>query len=175
MMNRLSLYLSLIGLLLACLYPFTKRFTHWPQAFLGLAFSWGIPMAFAAVQNQIPPIAWWLFACTSLWVISYDTLYAMTDREDDLKIGVKSTAILFGNYDRLIIGCLQSGTLLSLGIIGYYLHLDSWFYLGLMVALLLAIYQQHLIRYRQPLKCFKAFLNNHWFGFAIFIGFVLGV
>lgn len=169
-LNRLTLILAFFGLFLACLYPFTKRFTHWPQAFLALAYSWGIPMAFAAVQNRVPALAWWLFATTGLWVILYDTLYAMTDRPDDLKIGVKSTAVLFGYYDRLIIAGLQTAVLLSWGLFGYYDHLQPAFYLGLASAALLAAYQQYLIRKREPAACFQAFLNNHWFGFVIFLG-----
>lgn len=174
-LNRLSLYLAILGLGLTALYPFTKRFTHWPQAFLGLAFAWGIPMAFAAVQNQIPPVAWWLFAATGLWVIAYDTLYAMTDRADDLKIGVKSTAILFGHHDRLIIGSLQAIVLLALALIAHHLQLNARFYLGWTIALALVVYQQYLIRERQPQACFQAFLNNHWFGCAIFLGFLGGL
>lgn len=174
-LNRLTIMLAFFGLCLACLYPFTKRFTHWPQAFLGLAYSWGIPMAFAAVQNRIPEMAWWLFVTAGLWVILYDTMYAMVDRPDDLKIGVKSTAVLFGGYDRFIIGCLQATVLLSLALIGYFSQLHPAFYLGLVCAGLLAVYQQYLIRHREPAACFRAFLNNHWFGCAIFIGVLFGL
>jgi len=173
-LNRLSLYLALIGLLLAGLYPFTKRFTHWPQAFLGLAFSWGIPMAFAAQLNHIPLLGWWLMATTGLWIIVYDTLYAMVDRRYDIPLGVKSTAILFGNYDRLIIAGMQITVLISLALIAQYCQLNWPFYLGWICALGLVIYQQYLIRHRDPAACFQAFLNNHWFGCAIFIGFWLG-
>lgn len=172
-LNRLSFYLAIVGLGLACLYPFSKRFTHWPQAFLGLAYSWGIPLAFAAQQNQTPPIAWWLFATAALWVIAYDTFYAMVDRPDDLRIGVKSTAVLFGNYDRFIIGCLQGVVLLSLLGIAHFYRLNWEFYLGWGCALAFAIYQQYLIRNREPGACFRAFLNSHWFGCAIFLGIYL--
>jgi len=169
-LNTFSLYLAFIGLLLACLYPFTKRFTHWPQAFLALAYSWGIPMAFAALQNQLSLLTWWLFATAGLWVILYDTFYAMTDRPDDIKMGIKSTAVLFGDKDKIIIGCFQVLVLISLILIGIYCQLHWPFYLGIVIAGLLAIYQQYLIRRRDPVACFKAFLNNHWFGCAVFIG-----
>ncbi len=132
-------------------------------------------MAFAAVQDQVPWIAWWLFVTNGLWVIAYDTLYAMVDRADDVKIGIKSTAVLFGDYDRLMIGCLQATALLSLLWIGYYCQLGIAFYWGLGCAVILAVYQQYLIRKREPSACFRAFLNNHWFGCAIFCGFLLGM
>lgn len=173
-LNPKSRALAIVGLLLTGIYPLTKRFTHWPQAFLGLAFAWGIPMAFAAVQNHVPPIGWWLFGITGLWVMAYDTLYAMTDRADDLRIGVKSTAVLFGHYDRLIIAGLQVSTLLGLACISQSMQLNVGFYVGWTIAASLVIYQQYLIRQRQESACFRAFLNNHWFGLAIFIGFVLG-
>lgn len=175
LLNHLTIYLAIIGLFLACIYPFTKRLTHWPQAFLGLAFAWGIPMAFAAQQNQVPALAWQLFATTGLWIIAYDTLYAMVDRADDIKIGVKSTAILFGRHDRLIIGGLQVAVLCSLGAIARAYPLHWPFYLGEGTALLLVVYQQYLIRNREPEACFRAFLNNQWFGCAIFFGFFLGL
>jgi 4-hydroxybenzoate polyprenyltransferase len=174
-LNRLTLYLAVAALALACLYPFTKRFTHWPQAFLGLAFAWGIPMAFAAQLNQVPLLAWWLFATTLVWIMVYDTFYAMTDREDDLKIGVKSTAVLFGQYDRLILGGMQIAVLISLALIGWRCQLNRLFYLFWFGALLLAGYQQYLIRRRESKACFRAFLNNHWFGCLIFLGIWLGM
>lgn len=174
-LNRLTFCLAIAGLLLACIYPFMKRVTHWPQAFLGLAYSWGIPMAFAAQTNHVPWQAWWLFAAAALWVIAYDTLYAMVDREDDLKIGVKSTAVLFGIYDRGIVAGLQFLVLLSLAMIAQSYHLRKIFYLGWSIAALLAFYQQYLIRHREPEKCFKAFLNNHWFGCALFLGIMAGL
>ncbi len=173
-LNFLTIKLAFIGFLLATIYPFMKRWTHWPQAFLGLAFAWGIPMAFAAEIGSVPMLAWELFAITFLWVIVYDTQYAMVDREDDIKIGVKSTAILFAGYDRLIIALLQLVVLVSLASLGYYLQLKIYFYLGLLAAAVLAVYQQYLIRQRQPKACFKAFLNNHWFGCVIFLGICFG-
>jgi 4-hydroxybenzoate polyprenyltransferase len=174
-LNRLAFLLALIGLILACLYPFMKRFTHWPQAFLGLAYSWGVLMAFAAVRNELPWLAWWLFATAVIWVIAYDSFYAMTDREDDLKIGVKSTAILFGRYDNFIIACLQALVLISWIVLAQYLHLEKIFYLGWCAALFLGIYQQYLVRHRHPQACLKAFRNNHWFGLALFAGLLMGL
>ncbi len=175
LLNRYTILLSLIALALAVSYPFLKRYTHWPQLALGLAFSWSIPMSFAAETQHIPPIAWILFAAAVLWTLVYDTQYAMTDREDDISIGIKSTAILFGRYDRVIIALLQLAVLGLLIIVGYRLQLNQWFYSGLAVAAVIAGYQQFLIRHREPMWCFKAFLNNNWFGLAIFVGFVLGL
>jgi 4-hydroxybenzoate polyprenyltransferase len=174
-LNRLTILLALIGLLLACIYPFTKRLTHWPQAVLGLAYSWGIPMAFAAQQNHVPWTAWWLFATAAVWVIAYDTFYAMVDRPDDIKIGIKSTAVLFGEHDRWVIGVMQITVLASLAMLSHYYGLGWPFYAGWTIAGLLAIYQQYLIREREPGKCFKAFLNNHWFGCALFLGICSGL
>lgn len=174
-LNRFAFTLAFAGLFLACIYPFMKRFTHWPQAFLGLAYSWGVPMAFAAVKNELPWVAWWMFATTALWVIAYDSFYGMADRDDDLRIGVKSTAILFGRYDTLIIGILQFAVLMSLAALAQYLHLAKSFYLGWGMALFLGIYQQYIVRFKNPSACLKAFRNNHWFGLAIFVGFALGL
>jgi 4-hydroxybenzoate polyprenyltransferase len=173
-LNTLTLEFSVVALALAASYPFMKRFHHLPQLHLGAAFSWAIPMAFTAITNQWPPLSAWLLFCANLmWTVAYDTMYAMVDREDDLKIGVKSTAILFGQQDRLIVGILQSLTLILLISVGYMQHLNAWYYVGLGVATLLFIYQQGLIRQRIPSLCFKAFLNNHWVGFVIFLGIFL--
>jgi 4-hydroxybenzoate polyprenyltransferase len=172
LMNKLTILLSFVAVLLAATYPFTKRYTYWPQAYLGLAFSWAIPMAFAAQIGTIPFIAWWLFIINILWTIAYDTLYAMVDREEDLLIGVKSTAILFGTADKIVIGILQLLVLVLLLWVGQQLQFGLFYYFGLLVATILAIYQQWLIKERDPAKCFQAFLNNHWFGAAIFIGIV---
>lgn len=172
-MNWLTVQLSFIALLLASVYPFMKRYTHFPQVVLGMAFSWAIPMAFAAQNNVIDPIAWQLYFFTILWIVAYDTMYAMVDRDDDLKIGIKSTAIIFAQADLFIIGFLQLSTLLGLIAIGWQLGLGFFYYLGLMVAAGLAVYQQWLIKDRHKPLCFKAFLNNHWFGMAIFVGILL--
>lgn len=172
-LNRLTLYYSFGALLLAAVYPFTKRYTHLPQLVLGAAFGWAIPMAFAAVQDQVPKIAWLLFVVNILWATAYDTFYAMVDRDDDFKIGVKSTAILFGSADRLVIGVLQLLVLGGLVLIGRMASLGLYFYLGLLIAAGLVLYQQYLARNRDPAGCFQAFLNNNWFGAAIFSGILL--
>jgi 4-hydroxybenzoate polyprenyltransferase len=170
LMNRLTIALSVVGALLAATYPFTKRYTHWPQVYLGAAFGWSIPMAFAAQTGSVPTLAWWLFITNVLWTVAFDTLYAMADREDDLIIGVKSTAILFGKADKAIIAGLHIAVLLLLFWIGEQIHLSSLYWIGLLIAAGLAIYQQWLIKDRKPEKCFQAFLNNNWFGAAIFAG-----
>ncbi len=173
LMNRLTTMLSLVAVLLACMYPFMKRYTQLPQLILGIAFSWGIPMAFAAQTGQVPVIAWLLVLINILWVIVYDTMYAMSDREDDLKLGLKSTAILFGQFDVFIIIILQMVILALLIVVGWWLQLNVWFYIGLIVASVFFIYQQRLIRNRDPAACFKAFLNNSWFGLSVFVGLLL--
>ena len=150
-----------------------KRHTHLPQLVLGAAFSWGIPMAFAAVRGELPAMLWLVFVANLLWTVAYDTEYAMVDREDDIKIGIKSTAILFGEMDRGIVAVLQALTALALLLVGMRFELGLYFYLGLLLAAGLFVYQQHLIRERQPEACFKAFLNNNWAGAAIFGGLLL--
>jgi len=172
-MNWLTIALSVAGALLAAVYPFTKRHTYLPQVFLGLAFGWAVPMAFAAQTGAVPALAWLLLMATVLWATAYDTLYAMVDREDDLKIGVRSTAILFGDADRAIIGMIQGLLLLTLWIIGHKAELGLYYLGGLLVAAGLALYQQYLIREREPQACFRAFLNNNWLGLAVFVGVVL--
>jgi 4-hydroxybenzoate polyprenyltransferase len=154
-------------------YPFMKRYTYLPQPYLGLAFGWGIPMAYAAATNAVPPEAWLIFIANIIWATVYDTMYAMVDRRDDIKIGVKSTAILFGNMDKTIIGVLQGLLLLNLVMVGTRLELGAAYYVGLLFALGFALYEQYLIRKREPEKCFQAFLNNNWFGAAVFAGILL--
>lgn len=171
--NPLTIMMSFGGLFLAALYPFMKRHTHLPQVVLGAAFGWSIPMAFTAVQNDIPTVAWLIYLAKLMWTIAYDTMYAMVDRDDDLNIGVKSTAILFGDLDKAIIGALQVFTLVILVLVGLQLSLSPVYYLGLAVAAGLFIYQQYLIRNRERDPCFKAFLNNHYAGLVIFIGIFL--
>ncbi len=173
LMNRLTIMLSFVGVVFAALYPFMKRFTHLPQVFLGAAFGWAVPMAFAAQTGGIPKVAWLLFVATVLWATAYDTMYGMVDREDDLKIGVKSTAILFGKADRAIIATIQILLLAALLMVGQTASLGSYYYFGLLLATGLALYQQYLIREREPKDCFQAFLNNNWFGAAVFTGIVL--
>jgi 4-hydroxybenzoate polyprenyltransferase len=170
LMNRLTIYMSFVGILLAASYPFMKRYHYMPQIHLGAAFGWAAPMAFTAQANEITSVTWLLFMATILWATAYDTMYAMADREDDLKIGVKSTAILFGEADRLIIGILQTLLIVDLIFIGRQSELGLFYYLGLSVAGGLAVYHQWLIRHRDPARCFKAFLHNNWFGMAVFAG-----
>ncbi|MFO8025164.1 4-hydroxybenzoate octaprenyltransferase [Thiohalophilus sp.] len=172
-MNRLTIYLAFVGVALAALYPFMKRYTHLPQVVLGMAFGWAIPMAFAAQTGEVPKVAWLLFVINVVWSVAYDTMYAMADREDDLKVGVKSTAILFGDADRMIVGLLQGLVLLGLLLLGGQLALGTPYYTGLLVALGFVLYQQYLIREREPAACFRAFLNNSWLGGAVFTGLLV--
>jgi 4-hydroxybenzoate polyprenyltransferase len=173
LMNTLTILLSLVALALAAIYPFMKRYTYLPQVFLGLAFAWAIPMAFAAQTGVVSKEAWLLLIATVLWATAYDTMYAMVDRADDIRIGIKSTAILFGNADIPIIAGIQTTMLFIMLIVGQQLEFNFYYYLGLIAAAALAVYQQTLMRKRNPDMYFKAFLNNNWFGAAIFIGIVL--
>lgn len=174
LMNPLTIALSVVAVLLAGTYPFMKRFHHLPQVHLGAAFGWAVPMAFAAQTGVFPPpLAWLLFLATILWATAYDTMYAMVDRPDDLKIGVKSSAILFGESDRSIIGLLQLLVLVALVLVGRQAELGMIFTLSLVAASGLAIYQQYLIHDRDPKGCFKAFLNNNWFGVVVFAGIAM--
>lgn len=173
LLNGLTIALSLIALILAITYPFLKRYTHLPQLYLGVAFGWAVPMAFAAQTGELPPVAWLLLAAVVLWAVAYDTIYAMVDREDDIQIGIKSTAVLFGKADRAIIAGTQAILLMLLAFVGHSAGLGIYYYLGLFAAALFALYQQHLIRDREPQQCFRAFLNNNWLGAAIFIGIFL--
>ncbi len=172
-LNRFTLYLSVGGLALAVLYPFMKRFTYLPQLFLGAAFSWAVPMAFAAETNSVPVYAWLIYTANLLWTVAYDTEYALCDKEDDLKIGIKSTAILFGEADRPIIGLLQGMALFALYLLGQQLQFGWPWYTGLALAAALFGWQHWLIRERQPAACFRAFLNNQWVGLVIFAGLLL--
>jgi 4-hydroxybenzoate polyprenyltransferase len=172
-LNALTVMLSLVGAFWAVIYPFMKRFVHVPQLFLGFAFSWGIPMAFSAQTGGVPAIAWVLLAANMAWVMAYDTMYAMSDRRDDLIIGVKSTAILFGEKDRLIVGCCQGLTLALLTVAGIMASLDLYFYCSLVAAGVFFVYQQWLIRHRGSQDCFRAFSNNTWSGALVFFGIVL--
>lgn len=173
MTNAFTVILSFAGLLLASTYPFMKRYTYLPQVVLGAAFAWSVPMAYAAESVALSSEVWLLYLATLIWTIAYDTIYAMVDRDDDLKIGVKSTAILFGSSDKTIIALLQALTLLLLFLAGIQNQLGYGYKTGLVIAALLFIYQQHLLRYRDKDQCFKAFLNNHWVGMAVFLGIAL--
>ncbi|HMM76492.1 MAG TPA: 4-hydroxybenzoate octaprenyltransferase [Gammaproteobacteria bacterium] len=168
--NRLTIALAFAALALASAYPFMKRHTYLPQVWLGASFAWSVPMAFAAQTGTLPPLAWLLLSAVVLWVLVYDTQYAMVDREDDLKIGIKSTAILFDEADRHIIGALQCLLLLDLWLVGRQADLGAPYHAGLAVAAALAVYQQWLIKDRDPARCFRAFLNNNWLGLAVFAG-----
>jgi 4-hydroxybenzoate polyprenyltransferase len=173
-LNLATILLSTVALLLAASYPFTKRYHSLPQAHLGAAFAWAVPMAFTAVTGDTPPlIAWLLFITTLLWTTAYDTLYGMVDRDDDIKLGMKSSAILFADKDKLIVGILQAFTIILLLLIGYLASRGGLYYLGVTTATGLFVYQQQLIKDREPQACFKAFLNNHWFGMIVFIGLAL--
>lgn len=172
-MNPLTIGLSFAALLLAVCYPFMKRYIPIPQLVLGMAFSWSIPMAYAAQANALPAVAWLVFLANLLWTIAYDTQYAMVDRDDDLKLGLKSSAILFGRHDKRIIGALQLLTLLILLLVGQLSELGSSYYWSLLAAAALFVYQQRLIRERQREACFQAFLNNNYVGALIFAGVVI--
>lgn len=174
-MNPLTIKLSLVGVILAFIYPFMKRYTQVPQLFLGLAFSWSIPMAWAAQANELPPVIWLVFGVNLLWTIAYDTQYAMVDRDDDLLIGVKSTAILFGRRDKAIIGVLQLMTIVLLIALGWVYSLAASYYWTVLIASGLFVYQQHLIRHRQRMPCFHAFLNNNYVGMVITLGLILSL
>ena len=170
--NSRTIWLSFGAVALAACYPFMKRYTYYPQVVLGAAFSWGIPMAFTAQTGELPAALWLLYLANLLWTVAYDTYYAMVDRDDDLKVGVKSTAILFGDADRLIIGCLQGLALLCLLLAGARFELGVYYHLGLAVAAGCFAWQLWSTRKREPQACFAAFLHNHWAGLAIFLGIV---
>lgn len=165
--------LAVVGAVLATLYPFMKRFTHLPQVHLGLAFSWGIPMAFCALTGTVPRHAWLLLVGNLIWTVAYDTIYAMVDRDDDLRVGVKSTAILFGDLDRAFVAGMQIAVLVVLATVASQLELGSAFDIGLLGVALLFAWQQFLIRDRDRKLCFRAFLNNNWAGAAIFMSLLV--
>jgi len=169
-LNRLTILLSFVGILLAASYPFMKRFHYLPQVHMGAAFGWSVPMAYAAQTDSLPKMAWLLYVATLVWAVAYDTIYSMVDRDDDLRIGVKSTAILFGDYDCLMIGLFQVLFLLAMLLVGIDLGFSAIYFVALGVAALLLVYQQFLIYDRVPEHCFVAFLNNHWVGAIIFFG-----
>jgi 4-hydroxybenzoate polyprenyltransferase len=170
LLNTFIIKLSVLALLLAASYPYTKRFLAIPQAYLGIAFGFGIPMAFAAIMDYLPPICWVLLLANVFWAIAYDTEYAMVDRDDDLKIGIKSSAITFGRFDVVAVMVCYTLTLLLLVIGGIWLLMGWPYYLGLVAATGVTIYHYYLIRTREKTKCFSAFLGNNWFGFAVFSG-----
>lgn len=169
-LNKLTIQLSVFALFLAATYPLTKRFLSLPQAYLGVAFGFGIPMAFAAINGNVPSIAWLLLLANVFWAIAYDTEYAMVDREDDLKIGIKSSAITFGRFDVIAVMICYFITLCLLAFVGLTLKMGVAYYVGLVMAAGVAISHYFLIRNREKAQCFKAFLGNNWFGFAVFLG-----
>ena len=172
LLNTLTMLLSIVALFLAATYPFMKRYTSLPQVYLGMAFGWAIPMAFAAQLNTVPLVAWLLFVANILWSTIYDTFYAMADREDDRLIGVKSTAILFGDDDKMITSILQMLFLLTMLLVGSQLALSWIYYVAILGVMALFLYQQYLIRDREPEPCLQAFLNNNWVGAVLFFALV---
>ena len=172
-LNGLAVMLSFAGAALTAGYPFMKRWTHLPQVHLGVAFGWGIPMAFAALTGGTPPLAWLLLMGVVAWAVAYDTMYAMADREDDLRIGVKSTAILFGDADRVFVGVAQITVLAVLVLAGRQADLGVFYNVAVAMGAALFLYQQRLIRNREPAACFNAFLNNNWVGALVFGGIVI--
>ncbi len=172
-MNPLTIAMSLVGVFLAVSYPFMKRYHYLPQVHLGAAFGWSAPMAYAAQANEVTAVTWLIFLATVLWATAYDTMYAMVDYDDDIKIGVKSTAVLFGNQDKLIIGIIQALLIMTLILIGQRAGLSGFYYTGVAAATAFAGYQQYLIKDRKRNLCFQAFLNNNWFGLVLFIGVAL--
>ena len=171
--NKTTILLSFAALFLAATYPFTKRFLVIPQAYLGVAFGFGIPMAFAAVNDYIPPLAWVLLAANVFWAIAYDTEYAMVDRDDDLKIGINSSAIFFGKYDVIAVMACYVVMLGLLVYVGQFMGYGTYYYISLAAALVLACRQYILIRNRNRADCFKAFLHNNWIGLVIFVGLAI--
>lgn len=171
-LNWLTIALSGVALLLAAGYPFMKRYTYYPQAVLGAAFSWGIPMAFAAVTGSVPGLVWLLYVSTLLWVLAYDTLYGMVDREDDIRLGLKSTAILFGEMDLVVISVIQGMFLFGMLLVGQQLELSIYYYCGWIIAVVLIIRQMWRCRKREESECFNAFLNNNYVGMVLFLGLV---
>ncbi|MEE9326946.1 MAG: 4-hydroxybenzoate octaprenyltransferase [Cocleimonas sp.] len=170
-LNTNTILLSMVAVILAVSYPFMKRYHHFPQVHLGAAFAWSIPMSYTAITNSSPPLqAWLLYIATMLWTTAYDTQYGMVDKADDLKIGMKSTAILFGKFDNFIIGSLQVLALILICAVGIIENSGILFYISIILAATLVVYQQTLTKNREPAKCLQAFLNNNWLGMIIFIG-----
>jgi 4-hydroxybenzoate polyprenyltransferase len=173
-LNALTVKLALIGALLTVSYPFVKRIFPMPQLYLGISFGgWSVLMAYAAQSGELPRVAWLLYFAAVIWAVIYDTIYAMIDREDDLRIGVKSSAILFADMDKLLIGSMQLMMLGALVLVGHSMHYVRWYQGGVLAAALLFVWQQWLIRKREPAGCLRAFLNNQYVGLAVFIGILL--
>ena len=171
-LNRFTIWLSIGGVLLAASYPFMKRYHYLPQVHLGVAFGWAVPMVFAAQTENLPKQVWLLYVATLVWTVAYDTMYSMVDREDDLKIGIKSTAILFGKFDIVMIGFFQFLFILTLWLLGREVNFSQIYFYSLVVASAFLVYEQLLIMYRAPEDCFLAFLHNHWIGAIVFGGII---
>ena len=169
-LNRLTIWMSVVGVLLAATYPYLKRYTYLPQVYLGMAFGWGIPMGFAALTGEVPRVAWVLYVANIFWATAYDTWYAMVDRDDDLRMGSKSTAILFGDMDLVAQGVLYACMFLALALVGREAGFGGYYWIGVIVAVLLVVYEFAIARTRGRDACFRAFLHNHWVGMAIFAG-----
>jgi 4-hydroxybenzoate polyprenyltransferase len=172
-LNTLTIAMSFVGIVLAASYPYLKRYTHFPQVYLGMAFGWGIPMAFAAIRGDVPSVAWGLYAANIVWSTAYDTWYAMVDREDDLRMGSKSTAILFGRFDLVAQSILYALFFALLGTVGVVAALGPAYLIGLAVAVALVLWEFRIARTRDRAACFRAFLHNHWVGLAVFAGLAL--
>lgn len=172
-LNRLAIYLSVVGLFLAATYPYLKRYTYFPQVYLGMSFGWGIPMAFAALTGSVPKLGWLLYLANIFWATAYDTWYAMVDRDDDIRMGSKSTAVLFGDMDLMAQGVLYACVFFALALVGKDAALGLWYWLGLAVALALVVWEFVLAKDRARDACFRAFLHNNWVGMAIFAGIAL--
>lgn len=172
-LNRLTILMSFIGVALAASYPYLKRYTHLPQVYLGLAFGWGIPMAFAAVRGEVPALAWLLYAANIVWSTAYDTWYAMVDREDDLRMGSKSTAILFGDMDLVAQGVLYALFFVALVLVGQRAGMGAYYWAGVAVAVALVAYEFVIARHRERAACFRAFLHNHWVGLSVYAGIAI--
>ena len=173
-LNTLTKQLSLVAVLIAASYPYFKRFFALPQAYLGIAFGFGIPMAYAAVQNTVPYQAWVLLLANVFWALAYDTEYAMVDRDDDLKIGIRTSAITFGRFDVLAVMLCYAASLGLIAWVGWQADMGLGFFIGILIATGIALYHWTLIRHRDRMQCFAAFRHNNWLGAAVFLGFVLG-
>lgn len=172
-LNRLTVYMSVVGVLLAASYPYLKRYTYLPQVYLGMAFGWGIPMGFAALTGTVPPVAWVLYVANIFWATAYDTWYAMVDRDDDLRMGAKSTAILFGDMDLAAQGVLYACMFVALALVGREAGMGAWYWAGMGAALVLVVWEFGLARGRERAACFRAFLHNNWVGMVLFAGIAL--
>jgi 4-hydroxybenzoate polyprenyltransferase len=172
-LNALTIAMSVVGVLLAASYPYLKRYTHFPQVYLGLAFGWGIPMAFAAIRGHVPAEAWWLYAANVVWATAYDTWYAMVDREDDARMGSRSTALLFGRWDLLAQGVLYAAFFALLVVTGAIARLGVAWHAGLAIAVVLVAWEFRIARTRDRAACFRAFLHNHWVGATVFAALAL--